>query len=175
LHRVAEEPTKAENTANNPETPAPAPETESTPPTAEQIPAAEPVAAAADAPIDVQAGDAVSGEGEEVIAVSTRTHKVPTSGLFWGTGRRKTSIARVRILPGGGKLLINKRELDKYFTEEVDRERVLAPLKKVSAMGRYDVFVNVHGGGTTGPVGCDPAGAGPCTGRSRPGIRSDAA
>ncbi|MBN2445440.1 MAG: 30S ribosomal protein S9 [Phycisphaerae bacterium] len=80
-------------------------------------------------------------------------HKVPSQGLFWGTGRRKTSIARVRILPGEGKILINKREVDKYFTEDLDRKAVTAPLKLVDALGRYNVFINVKGGGHTGQAG----------------------
>ena len=80
-------------------------------------------------------------------------HTVPTAGLFWGTGRRKTSIARVRILPGEGKILINKREIDKYFTEDLDRRAVTAPLKLVDALGRYNVFINVKGGGHTGQAG----------------------
>lgn len=142
---MAEEPKNAENTE---QTPAPTPES-STPETpAAETPAAE--KPTAEAPVATAAGE---GEGEAVVAVSTRPHKVPTSGLFWGTGRRKTSVARVRIMPGSGKLQINKRELDKYFTEHIDREHVLAPLKKVGALGKYDVFVNVKGGGTTGQSG----------------------
>lgn len=145
---MAEEPTNAENTES---TPAPTPDSPT--PEAGAAPAAEAPAAAEAPTTDAPVAEAPSGEGDEVVAVSSRPHKVPTSGIYWGTGRRKTSVARVRILPGSGKLLINKRELDKYFTEEVDREHVLAPLKKVGALGKYDVFVNVHGGGTTGQSG----------------------
>ena len=74
-------------------------------------------------------------------------------GYWWGTGRRKTSVARVRIRPGNGKLIINKRELDKYFLREQDRAAVLAPLKAVNAEKAFDVFVNVRGGGITGQAG----------------------
>jgi len=74
-------------------------------------------------------------------------------GYWWGTGRRKTSVARVRIRPGSGKLVINKRELDKYFLREQDRSAVLAPLKAVNAEKAFDVFVNVRGGGITGQAG----------------------
>ncbi|MBN1507354.1 MAG: 30S ribosomal protein S9 [Sedimentisphaerales bacterium] len=74
-------------------------------------------------------------------------------GYWWGTGRRKTSVARVRIRPGNGKLIINKRELDKYFVREQDRSAVLAPLKTVNAEKAFDVFVNVNGGGVTGQAG----------------------
>jgi small subunit ribosomal protein S9 len=74
-------------------------------------------------------------------------------GFYWGTGRRKSSVARVRIRPGEGKLLINKRQLDGYFTQQQDRKAVLAPLRAVGAEKSFDVFVNVQGGGTTGQAG----------------------
>ncbi|MHC4075978.1 MAG: 30S ribosomal protein S9 [Planctomycetota bacterium] len=74
-------------------------------------------------------------------------------GFYWGTGRRKSSVARVRIRPGDGKLLINKRQLDDFFTQQQDRKAVLAPLKTVGAEKSFDVFVNVRGGGTTGQAG----------------------
>jgi len=74
-------------------------------------------------------------------------------GYYWGTGRRKTSVARVRIKPGEGKLLINKRELADYFTREQDRKAALAPLKAVQGEKAFDVFVNVSGGGTSGQSG----------------------
>lgn len=74
-------------------------------------------------------------------------------GYFWGTGRRKTSVARVRIRPGSGKFLINKREVDAFFCEERDRKDVVAPLVATSTMGKFDVFVNVAGGGTSGQAG----------------------
>ncbi len=74
-------------------------------------------------------------------------------GYWWGTGRRKTSVARVRIRPGSGKLIINKRELDSFFTREQDRKAVVAPLKSVNAEKAFDIFINVKGGGTTGQAG----------------------
>lgn len=74
-------------------------------------------------------------------------------GFYWGLGRRKSAVARVRIKPGDGKLLINKKELDKYFAREQDRNSVIAPLKAVDAEKSFDVFVNVRGGGTTGQAG----------------------
>lgn len=79
-------------------------------------------------------------------------------GFYWGTGRRKTSVARVRIRPGDGKLLINKKELDAYFNREQDRKAVLAPLKAADAEKSFDVFVNVRGGGTTGQRGATVLG-----------------
>ncbi len=74
-------------------------------------------------------------------------------GYWWGTGRRKTSVARVRIRPGSGKCLVNKRELDEYFRRDQDRKAVLAPLRTVQAERLFDVFVNVRGGGITGQAG----------------------
>jgi small subunit ribosomal protein S9 len=70
-----------------------------------------------------------------------------------GTGRRKTSVARVRIRPGDGKLLINQRMLDDYFTIEQDRNAVVAPLEHTGVRNSVDVLIKVHGGGTTGQAG----------------------
>jgi small subunit ribosomal protein S9 len=69
---------------------------------------------------------------------------------FWGTGRRKTAIARVRLLTGSGKLLINDREVDKYFTEEKDRNSARSPLVATNQLTTYDIFARVEGGGITG-------------------------
>lgn len=71
----------------------------------------------------------------------------------WGTGRRKSAVARVRIRPGTGKFLINNRELDQYFALEPDRLAARAPLEVAEAGSRWDVFVNIRGGGTTGQAG----------------------
>jgi len=69
---------------------------------------------------------------------------------IWGTGRRKSAVARVRLMPGNGKILINKREVNNYFTEEKDRQSVLSPLIATDTLTAYDVGVNLKGGGTTG-------------------------
>ena len=82
----------------------------------------------------------------------------PKYGYWWGTGRRKSSVARVRIRPGEGKLLVNKKELDNYFKRDQDRLAVMAPLKAVEAEKGFDVFVNVKGGGTTGQTGATVLG-----------------
>lgn len=79
-------------------------------------------------------------------------------GYWWGTGRRKSSVARVRIKPGSGKLIVNKKELDDYFSRDQDRELVVAPLKSVNAAENFDVFINVRGGGTTGQSGASRLG-----------------
>jgi small subunit ribosomal protein S9 len=79
--------------------------------------------------------------------------KMPASPFIWGTGRRKTSVARVRIRPGAGKFLIGQREINDYFFDVKRREDVVAPLKATQTLGKWDVFVNVHGGGQTGQSG----------------------
>ena len=82
----------------------------------------------------------------------------PKQGYWWGTGRRKSAVARVRIKPGSGKMLVNKKELGDYFKREEDRKSVIAPLKTVNAERIFDVFINVKGGGTTGQAGASLLG-----------------
>lgn len=72
---------------------------------------------------------------------------------IWGTGRRKKSVARVRIRPGTGQILINKRQVDDYFHHEKDRQVILAPLSAAGAVRSWDVWANVGGGGSTGQAG----------------------
>jgi len=79
-------------------------------------------------------------------------------GFYWGTGRRKSSVARVRIKPGDGKLLINKKALGDYFKREDDRNAVLSPLKTVEGEKLFDIFINVRGGGMTGQAGASQLG-----------------
>jgi len=71
----------------------------------------------------------------------------------WGTGRRKTAIARVRIKPGSGNIVINKRELTEYFPSEEYRRRVRAPLELTKTSDRFDVWVNLYGGGVSSQAG----------------------
>ncbi|HHT9120879.1 MAG TPA: 30S ribosomal protein S9 [Candidatus Hypogeohydataceae bacterium YC41] len=70
-----------------------------------------------------------------------------------GTGRRKTSVARVRLKEGSGKVLVNECPLNEHLTRERDRGCVLAPLKVTETLEKYDVCVNVSGGGLTGQAG----------------------
>lgn len=73
---------------------------------------------------------------------------------FWGTGRRKKAIARVRLVPAGsGAIIINDRSLEEYFPMGTLQYIVKQPLKEVEAEGKYDVLVNVAGGGYTGQAG----------------------
>ena len=72
---------------------------------------------------------------------------------YLGTGRRKKSVARVRLIPGAGSITINKRDLDNYFGYETLKMIVRAPMVLTDTLGKYDVKVNVYGGGTTGQAG----------------------
>ena len=72
---------------------------------------------------------------------------------FWGTGRRKKAIARVRLLPGSGTITVNKRTLDDYFGLDTLKLIVNQPLETTNTVGKFDIFVNVRGGGFTGQAG----------------------
>ncbi len=76
-----------------------------------------------------------------------------SGGFIWGTGRRKKSVARVRIRLGNGEFKINGRDVDEYFRVERDRLHVRQPLAVTNSTNRLDVYVNVIGGGTTGQAG----------------------
>lgn len=68
-------------------------------------------------------------------------------------GRRKTAVARVKLVDGSGKVTVNKKELERYFPIEVLREQVLLPFEVTATKGRYDAHVRVEGGGSTGQAG----------------------
>ena len=72
---------------------------------------------------------------------------------FYGTGRRKKSIARVYLVPGPGNIVINKRNIDEYFGLETLKVVVRQPLVATETLDKFDVLVNVHGGGYTGQAG----------------------
>src|SRR4029077_20645533 len=72
---------------------------------------------------------------------------------FYGTGRRKTSVARVWIRPGSGRVVINRRAVEDYFPRETRRMIVAQPLEVTSTAGQFDVVATVSGGGPTGQAG----------------------
>ena len=72
---------------------------------------------------------------------------------YYGTGRRKSSVARVYLTPGTGKITINKRDIDEYFGLETLKVVVRQPLEATQSTGKFDVLVNVRGGGFTGQAG----------------------
>ena len=76
-----------------------------------------------------------------------------TEQYVWGTGRRKTSVASVRIKKGTGKVTVNKRDINEYFPVDRQKGVVLNPFKATKTLGGYDVLVNVRGGGISGQAG----------------------
>jgi len=72
---------------------------------------------------------------------------------IWATGRRKSAVARVRIKFGTGKIIVNKKPIATYFPTEQDKNSATAPLTSTKTLGKYDVFVNCHGGGPSGQAG----------------------
>ena len=103
--------------------------------------------------------------------MSTATEDKPRDLEALGTGRRKTSIARVRVRPGDGKILVNKRPIEEYFTIEKDRNAVMAPLDYCEVRSNVDVLIRVHGGGNTGQAGVrSPDSTGPVAVRSSPSV-----
>jgi len=87
---------------------------------------------------------------------------------YQGTGRRKNAVARVRLVPGNGQVIINGRDVQEYFNFETLRREVKRPLDLTGTLGKFDVIAKVHGGGYTGQAGALRHGI------SRALIKSDA-
>jgi small subunit ribosomal protein S9 len=81
------------------------------------------------------------------------TDTTPQVQQYLGTGRRKTSVARIRLLPGSGKITVNGRAFENYFLIDTLRMIASAPLIKTETAAKYDVHVNVSGGGPSGQAG----------------------
>ncbi len=135
--KAEQAPAPAAEKAAEPEKPAPAEAAKSEAPKAE----APPVEPAKPEPVKPEP------------AKKPAARKAPKKTYFWGTGRRKSSVARVRIRPGNGMFQINGRELRDYFTIERHRGEALAALAATNTERKVDVFVNVRGGGPTGQAG----------------------
>ena len=73
--------------------------------------------------------------------------------LYYGTGRRKTSVARVRLVPGDGNITVNGKDYTDFFPRPTHQIKVLAPMKLLGTEGRYDVKIKVEGGGPSGQAG----------------------
>ena len=86
-------------------------------------------------------------------ATTESTEKKTKPVYTWGVGRRKSAVARVRIAPGSGKIEINGRALNDYFSGERDRKAIFGPLEVTNTGGKMDVLVNADGGGPTGQTG----------------------
>ncbi|MDR3211426.1 MAG: 30S ribosomal protein S9 [Planctomycetota bacterium] len=93
------------------------------------------------------------------------------NGYEWGTGRRKCSVARVRIKKGSGKILVNERDYSSYFPSLRLRKLVEGPLKHVNLAGEYDVFASIRGGGMTGQAGALIMGLGRAIAKLAPECR----
>jgi small subunit ribosomal protein S9 len=98
--------------------------------------------------------------------------KIDRFGVAMGTGRRKTSVARVRIKEGTGSFVVNGRPLEQYLCVERDRDSVMFPLRVADKVGKVDISIRVQGGGTTGQTGAMILGIRPCSGRNEPGMAS---
>lgn len=150
--------------------------TEEAAPAAEEAEPAEAVAEDAEQPAEAAAGEAseeaasdegdaapsladgldigsTSVDGVEVDYKPVIRGKIDRFGVAMGTGRRKTSVARVRIKEGNGEFKINGREVAEYLPMERDQKMVKAPLRVTDTLGKVDVWVRVKGGGTTGQTG----------------------
>ena len=93
-------------------------------------------------------------------AAASSEAKQPKPNYIWGVGRRKSSVARVRIAPGSGKIEINGRTLNDYLTAERDRKAIFGPLEVTNVAGKMDVLVNADGGGPSGQTGAIVMGLG---------------
>ncbi|HEY8552142.1 MAG TPA: 30S ribosomal protein S9 [Thermaerobacter sp.] len=76
-----------------------------------------------------------------------------TTAVYWGAGRRKEAVARVRLIPGEGRIVINGRPFEEYFPTIAQRAEVERPLKVTGTLGKYDVLARVAGGGISGQAG----------------------
>ena len=91
---------------------------------------------------------------------------------YYGTGRRKTSVARVYLRPGSGRFIVNHRPHDEYFTRATHRMDMESPLVLTENKGSFDVFVNVNGGGHTGQTGAIRLGIARALLQVNPDLRS---
>src|SRR5258706_11038638 len=83
---------------------------------------------------------------------------VVDKNAFYSTGRRKQAVARVWMMPGNGKILINRRDIDDYFGRATSKMILRQPLELTEMINRYDIFVNVAGGGPSGQADAIPHG-----------------
>jgi len=96
---------------------------------------------------------------------------VATKVQYYGTGRRKTAVARVRLLPGDGNITINGKSFETYFPNRTLRLIVMQPLVLTDMAGRFDVVARVHGGGVSGQAGAVRLGIARALVKSNPDLR----
>jgi small subunit ribosomal protein S9 len=90
----------------------------------------------------------------------------------WGVGRRKSAVARVRVAPGTGKIEVNGRTLNEYFTSEYDRKQIFGPLEVTNTGGKMDIWARCNGGGLTGQSGAIVMGLGRALAKYDPGLEA---
>ncbi len=150
---AAAEPTPAEPAAEpTPDVPAPVASDEPTPDV--PAPAAEGEGDGEEEPVlDIGSEAVIETHVEGVSVAPLIRGGIDRFGVAMGTGRRKTSVARVRVKSGDGALQINGRSLEDYLCRERDQKMVMAPIVATGQEGKVDVWVRVNGGGTTGQTG----------------------
>ena len=153
----------------DPETPTPVPGTPESTTEPVSTPTSEPVETPApadpahtpepEAAAKTKPARKASTPSKKPASKATETTASPVA-WSWGLGRRKSAVARVRIRPGKGIFLVNKRECDEYFTAARDRNDLQNVLEKTSMKNNIDIYVNVKGGGFTGQAGAIILGLG---------------
>ncbi|MEI7836592.1 MAG: 30S ribosomal protein S9 [Planctomycetota bacterium] len=122
---------------------------------------------------EAPAPEAVVAPVEAIKPPRTAT-PLPAGVLYiWGTGRRKKATARVRIRPGSGIILINKRPMDQFFHVNQDRTDATSPLKAVNIVTSWDIWATVNGGGTTGQSGSVKLGLSRALIKAMPELEAD--
>jgi len=120
---------------------------------ANDVSASEPEVPSSELPELTIGGGVPSGAAADPSYQPTIRGKIDRFGVAMGTGRRKTSVARVRIKDGNGQFTVNGRPLEVYLCVERDRDSVMFPLRIVDKVGKVDISIRVQGGGTTGQTG----------------------
>ncbi|MGI5912005.1 MAG: 30S ribosomal protein S9 [Syntrophomonadaceae bacterium] len=90
---------------------------------------------------------------------------------YWGTGRRKEAVARVRLVPGDGQITINNRSFEDFFPNQTSRLIVQQPLALTEMLGRFNVLCRVHGGGVSGQAGAIQLGIARALAEANPDLR----
>ena len=110
--------------------------------------------------------------GPEASAAELREPPVPSGGPFYGTGRRKTSVARVYLRPGSGQIRLNGRPWEEVFRRPHWRKQAREPLEFLGQADLYDAEIRVHGGGSSGQAGAVRLGLARALAQAHPGLRS---
>ncbi|HHW60679.1 MAG TPA: 30S ribosomal protein S9 [Syntrophomonadaceae bacterium] len=92
---------------------------------------------------------------------------------YWATGRRKRAVARVRLIPGSGNIIVNDRKFEDFFPNRTKRLIVMQPMELTGTSGRFDIICRVHGGGITGQAGAMRMGIARALVKSDPDLRPE--